>query len=424
MKMNETLPHIVVLGGGFGGLTFAQRFPRHRARITLVDRNNHHLFFPLLYQVATAGLSAPDITQPIRSVLSDRTDTTVLMDEVRGIDLPARKVVLQEGELRYDYLVVALGSQNAYFGHREWEQHAPGLKSVDDALRLRRDVLHAFERAERTDDPAERERLLTLVVIGGGPTGVELAGAFAELQRHVLAREFRRLNPANARVLLLQRGSRILENYPTHLSEKARVQLEELGVTVVLNCQVRDIQAGIVVTESGTYEAGTIVWAAGVQAPALTHSLGVELDRTGRIKVAPDLSVPGHPEVFAIGDLAAVIDANGVQVPGFCPSAMQMGAHVAKVLGGELHGGPGRPRPRQPFAYFDKGIMATIGRSRAVAKLRRLELSGASAWLTWLLVHLAFLIGFRNRIAVVTQWAYSYFTYRRGARVIYGFGRS
>lgn len=424
MKTQSTLPHIVVLGAGFGGLTFAQKFPRDRARITVVDRNNHHLFFPLLYQVATAGLSAPDITQPIRSVLCDRSDTTVLMDEVTAIDLPARRVALKQGELHYDYLVLALGSNNAYFGHPEWEQYAPGLKSIDDALRLRRDVLHAFERAECTDNPEERKRLLTIAVVGGGPTGVELAGAFAELQRHVLTREFRRVNPADGRVLLLQGGPRILENYPAHLSEKARVQLEELGVTIVLGSQVRDIQAGTVVTDSATFRAGTIVWAAGVQAPPITRTLDVQVDRGGRIKVAPDLSVPGYPEVFAIGDLAAVVDVNGVQVPGFCPSAMQMGAHVAKLIGAELQA-RGTPRPsRAPFAYFDKGTMATIGRSRAVAKLRRLELSGAPAWLTWLLVHLAFLIGFRNRIAVVTQWVYSYFTYRRGARVIYGLGRS
>jgi NADH:ubiquinone reductase (H+-translocating) len=416
----KKLPHVVVLGAGFAGLTFAKEFPAGIARLTVVDRANHHLFTPLLYQVATAGLAAPDIAQPIRSILQNRSDVTVLMDEVVGIDVGAREVKLRAGTLRYDYLVFALGSRVAYYDHPEWEEHAPGLKTIEDAIRLRRDILQAFERAEHTDNPVERRRLMTTVVIGGGPTGVELAGACAELQRHVLLREFRRLNLAMARVVLIESGPRVLATYPPALSEKAKQQLEELGVTVWLGARVKEIRPGEVITQNEALRAATIIWAAGVKASPLTAHLGVESDQAGRVKVLPDLSAPGHPEVFVIGDAAAVTNGAGEIVPGFCPSAMQMGRHAARLIANEIRSGATPPaEPRSAFVYCGRGMMATIGRSRAIAKVRGLEFSGFPAWLVWLGVHLVFLIGLRNRISVFLQWVYSYFTYRRGARVIY-----
>lgn len=423
--MNTTtgnLPHVVVLGAGFAGLTFAKEFPPGIARLTVVDRANYHLFTPLLYQVATAGLAAPDIAQPIRSILQDRSDVTVLMDEVVGVNVEAREVKLRESTLRYDYLVFALGSRTAYGDHPEWEACAPGLKTLEDAIRLRRDILQAFERAERTDDPIERRRLMTTVVIGGGPTGVELAGACAELQRHVLPRDFRRLNLAMARVVLIESGPRVLASYSPTLSEKAKQQLEELGVTVWLGTRVKELKPGEVVTGNESVRAATIIWAAGVNASPIAAQLCAELDRAGRVRVMPDLSVPGHPEVFVIGDAAAVISTNGDPVPGFCPSAMQMGRHAARVITDDIRAYVRRdPQQRPAFVFCDRGMMATIGRSRAVAKVRGFEFSGMPAWLVWLAVHLVFLIGLRNRISVFLQWVYSYFTYRRGARVIYGF---
>jgi NADH dehydrogenase len=413
-------PHIVVLGAGFGGLTFAKRFPDGLARLTVVDRTNHHLFQPLLYQVAAAGLAVPDIAQPVRSILALKRNITVLMDEVKSIDLPARRVTLGETHLDYDYLVIALGGRTSYFGHPEWERLAPGLKSIGDALRIRREVLRAFERAEMTNDAAERRRLMTIVVIGGGPTGVELAGAFAELQRHVLAKDFRHVNPAAGRVILTEGGPRLLPIFPPSLSAKARTQLETLGVTVRLGTQVKDLRPQEVVLENGTLPAANIIWAAGVAASPLTSELGVATDRAGRVRVQPDLTLPGRPEVFAIGDLAAAIDARGVAVPGISPAAIQMGAYAARTIASELRSrtSPGGPE-RAPFVYRDKGTMATIGRSRAVAKISRLEFSGPFAWLLWLCVHLLFLIGFRNRLSVLMQWTYSYLTYKHGARVIY-----
>lgn len=424
MSTSRPLPHIVVLGAGFGGLTFAKGFPTGLARITVVDRTNHHLFQPLLYQVATAGLAVPDIAQPVRSILRRRRDVTVLMDEVTAVDLSARSVQLrQAGAMGYDYLVIALGGRTTYFGHPEWEEHAPGLKTIEDAIRIRREVLGAFERAENTSDEAERRRLMTIVVIGGGPTGVELAGTFAELQRHVLARDFRRLNLDIARVILIEGGPRILPALPEKLSASARRQLEELGVTVWTGTKVQDIRPGEVITASETISAGNIIWAAGVGAVPLTRSLGVELDRGGRIKVAPDLSIPGHPEAFAIGDIAALVDANGVPVPGVSPAAMQMGRFAARQIAREIREGrPPAAGERGRFAYFDKGTMATIGRSRAVAAMAGMKFGGMLAWLMWLFVHLVFLIGFRNKVSVMLSWTYSYFTYKRGARVIYGGG--
>lgn len=410
--------HVVVLGGGFGGLSFCQHFRHPAARVTLVDRTNHHLFQPLLYQVATAGLSAPEIAQPIRSILSQRPDVTVLMEQVVDINLKSRQVFLEKSTLQFDYLVLALGGRTSYFGHPEWEQFAPGLKTLEDALRIRSRVLLAFEKAEASADPAEREALLTIVIVGGGPTGVELAGAFAELARTVLKRDFRRIDPAQARIILIEAAPSVLGHLPPDLAESARRQLERLGVQVRTATKVSAIQSGTVTLATGeTLRAENILWAAGVAAVPLTAKLGVELDRSGRVKVKPDLSLPGHPEVFAIGDLALVLQENGQPVPGVSPAAMQMAQHVAHIIGDELDLGPGRA-PRPPFKYWDRGTMATIGRSAAVAWIGRLHFSGLFAWLAWLFVHLIFLIGFRNRLAVLLQWAYSYFAYKRGARII------
>ncbi|MGO8677433.1 MAG: NAD(P)/FAD-dependent oxidoreductase [Limisphaerales bacterium] len=410
---------IIVLGAGFGGLEFCHRFRHASARVTLVDRSNHHLFQPLLYQVATAGLSAPEIAQPIRSILSRRANITVLMETVAGFNLPEKKVVLAGGELSYDYLVLALGGCTSYFGHPEWEQHAPGLKTLGDALRIRSRVLLAFERAETEPTAEEQARLMTMVVVGGGPTGVELAGAFGELARHVLRADFRRIDPARARVILIEGGPRILGHLPPDLSASAQRQLEAMGVQVRLQAAVKRIDAGQVELESGeTIRAANIFWAAGVAATPLTKKLGAELDRAGRVKVMPDLSLPGHAEVFAIGDMALVLGADGKPVPGVSPAAMQMARHVARIIEDEL-ASPGAPT-RAPFRYRDKGTMATIGRSAAVAQVGSVHLSGLAAWLAWLVIHLIFLVGFRNKIAVLLQWFYSYATYKRGARIVVG----
>lgn len=412
--------HIVVLGGGFGGLTFCQSFARRGARITLVDRQNHHLFQPLLYQVAAAGLAAPDIAQPIRSILAEREDVTVLLDAVEAIDLNARVVACSRTRLSYDFLVMALGGMTSYFGHPEWEQCAPGLKSLDDALRIRRNILLAFEKAETTEDPEERRRLMTIVVVGGGPTGVELAGAFAELASHVLKGDFRRIDPRQARVVLIEASPRVLAQFPPELGESAERQLRRLGVEVLTRKRVGNITRDGVEVDGEIIGADNIVWAAGVSASPLTRTLGVEVDRGGRILVKPDLSVPGHPEAFAIGDMAYVVDRDGQVVPGVSPAAMQMARHVARVIEDEIDlGRPGQVA-RPHFDYWDRGTMATIGRSAAVAKIGRLEFSGLLAWLAWLVVHLIFLIGFRNRVAVLFNWAYSYFTYKRGMRIITG----
>jgi NADH dehydrogenase len=415
--------HVVVLGGGFGGLTFCQHFQHSSARVTVVDRTNHHLFQPLLYQVATAGLSAPEIAQPIRSILARRSDVTVLLDQVVDLKLAHRQVFLEKSVLPYDYLVVALGGCTSYFGHPEWEEFAPGLKTLDDALRIRNRVLLALEKAENTADLAEREALLTIVIVGGGPTGVELAGAFAELTRTVLKRDFRRIDPAQARIILIEAAPAVLGHMPPDLAESARRQLEGLGVQVRTSTRVSAIQQGEVrLVNEEIIRAENILWAAGVSAMPHTRRLGTELDRSGRVKVKPDLSLPGHPEVFAVGDLALVLQDNGEPVPGVSPAAMQMAKHVSLIIRDELDLGPGRA-PRPPFRYWDRGTMATIGRSAAVAWIGRLHFSGLFAWSAWLLVHLIFLIGFRNKLAVLLQWAYSYFAYKRGARIITGLPR-
>ena len=416
--MESKLSHVVVLGAGFGGLTFCHHFKHPGARITLVDRQNHHLFQPLLYQVATAGLAAPDIAQPIRSILREHPNLTVLMDAVEDIRLADRTVKLTHQTLEFDYLVLGLGGITTYFGHPEWEAVAPGLKTLDDAVRIRRDVLLAFEKAETVESREERERLMTIVVVGGGPTGVELAGAFAELARHVLVRDFRHIDPSRARVILIEASSVVLSHLPLELAQSGQRQLEALGVEVRTNTRVTAIREGCVETSTGIICAENIIWAAGVGASPLTRKLGVELDKAGRIKVLPDLSILGFPNTFAVGDIASLVDANGVLVPGVSPAAMQEGKHVARILTDELTLGPKANRP--PFAYWDKGTMATIGRSAAVAKIKDMELTGFTAWTAWLFVHLIFLLGFRNKISVLLQWFYSYLAYRRGSRIITG----
>jgi NADH dehydrogenase len=415
----QKIPHIVVLGAGFGGLTFCQTFRHPGARVTVVDRANHHLFQPLLYQVATAGLSAPEIAQPIRSILSDHPNVTVLMERVIDFDLAGKEVVLEANRLSYDYLVMALGGVTSYFGHPEWEPFAPGLKSLEDALRIRRNVLLAFERAEATSSEAERGRLMTIVIVGGGPTGVELAGACAELARRVLRKDFRRIDPGQARIILIEAAPVILSHLPPDLSASAQRQLERLGVQVRLSTRVKSIGQSAVELEGGeVIAAENILWAAGVSATPLTQRLGVELDRAGRVKVNPDCSLPGHPEVFAIGDMALLFDKKGKPVPGVSPAAMQMAKHVARIIEDELAAPAPSHVARPAFNYWDKGTMATIGRSAAVAYAGPLKLTGFIAWLGWLFVHLIFLIGFRNKLAVLLQWTYAYFAYKRGARII------
>jgi NADH dehydrogenase len=412
------LPHVVVLGAGFGGLMFAKEFPSQLARVTVIDRQNHHLFQPLLYQVATAGLAAPDIAQPIRSILRKKPNLTVLMAAVNHIDLAARRVELDHGTIDFDYLVIALGGQTSYFGHDEWAQFAPGLKTLEDAVLLRRNMLLAYEKAEVEPDAKKREALMTTVVVGGGPTGVELAGTFSELARTVLYRDFDHIDPRQARILLVEGGPRVLGTFPEDLSASALKQLKKLGVEVRLNTKVTGIREGEVTLDGQPLRAGNIVWAAGVGASPITRSLGVETDRAGRIKVRPDLSLPGHPKVFAVGDITTLTDAKGQVVPGVAQGAMQGGSFVAKLIAHDLRVGARRPEERPAFAYWDKGNMATIGRSKAIAQIGKIHLSGMAAWLMWLALHIVFLVGLRNRISVFMNWIYSYFAYRRGARII------
>ncbi len=419
--MEKKTVQVVVLGAGFGGLTFCQDFSAPGAQITIIDRQNHHLFQPLLYQVASAQLSATNIAQPIRAILTDKANTRVLMENVVDVNLANREVILENGRISYDYLVIALGSITGYFGHAEWEQFAPGLKTLDDALRIRRHILWAFEKAETERDPELRKRLLTIVVVGGGPTGVELAGTFAELRRHVLAKDFDNVDPTEARVILIEGSPMVLGTFGAHLAESAREQLENLGVEVRTGTRVKNITSRCVELEGGEkIIAENIIWGAGVVASPITKKLGVEVDRAGRVKVAPDLTIPGQPGVFVIGDMASITNEDGSPVPGVAPAAMQMAKYVARTIHEELMHPGYAERPR--FKYWDKGWMATIGRSAAVAKVKDFEFTGFFAWLAWLLIHLMFLIGFRNKAAVFSSWVYSYLTYKRGARIITGIG--
>ena len=415
-------PHVVIVGGGFGGLTAAQSLARARVRVTVIDRTNHHLFQPLLYQVASAGLSPAEIAQPIRSILADQENVTVLLTEATRIDLDRRVVVLRDGELAYDYLVLATGAETSYFGHDEWEKLAPGLKSLDDALELRQRVLLAFETAERMrGDERERARLLSFVVIGGGATGVEMAGALAELRRHVLAKDFRSINPGSARVILLEAGPRIMASFPEDLSAKAVDQLEELGVEIRTGTKVTSIDEAGVHLGAEIIPCSVVLWGAGVRATSLTKTLGVPLDKSGRVLVERDCAIPGHGDAFAIGDASYLEDEKKRPLPGVSPVAMQEARHVARWITRTVRNGNAAGEiPRDPFHYVDKGSMATIGRSRAIAQTGRMHLSGFIAWLAWLFVHIWFLVGFRNRIVVMLTWFWSYVTYKRGARLITG----
>ena len=410
----SNLKRIVVVGGGFGGLWAVRHLRNAPVDITLIDRSNHHLFQPLLYQVATAGLAAPSIAAPLRYILRKQRNVTVLMGEVSKIDLDARRVRAGDRDIGYDYLLVASGATHAYFGHDDWERHAPGLKTLDDAFVIRRRILAAFERAEASGSDAERNACLTFAVIGGGPTGVELAGTLAEIARHTLANEFRHIDSRQARVLLVEAGPRVLAALDPTLSAKARAQLERLGVEVRTGDAVTDIGDGFLVCGGERIAAHTILWAAGVAASPLGKQLGAELDRAGRVRVQPDLSIPRHPEVFVAGDLAN-LQSDGKPVPGVAPAAKQMGTQVAKNIMALIGG-----RPTAAFRYRDWGALATIGRHSAVAQLPNVRFSGIFAWWFWLLLHIYFLIGFRSRLIVLINWAWAYFTYERGARIILG----
>jgi NADH dehydrogenase len=406
-------PHVVILGGGFAGLYAAKRLRDAPVRVTLVDRRNHHLFQPMLYQVATAALNPADISAPIRSVLRKQKNTDVLLVEACAIDVTARKVQLSDGaSLDYDYLIVATGARHSYFGHDEWEPLAPGLKSLSDAVEIRRRVLLAFERAERETDPVRRHAFLTFVIVGGGPTGVEMAGAVAEIRRYALSRDFRHIDSREATVMLLEGGTRLLSSYPAELGDAAKAQLRRLGVEVRTETMVTDIKPGVVVAAGWTIPTQTVIWAAGNKASSLLKTLGTPLDSVGRANVEPDCTIPGHPEVFVLGDAAAFVQ-DGHLLPGTCPVAIQMGQYAAAVIQGDL-----AHRPRRAFRYWDKGQLAVVGRGRAVADIWKLHFSGFLAWLTWIFVHIAYLIGFRNRVLVLIQWAWSYFTFGRGARII------
>ncbi len=404
---------VVIVGGGFGGLYAAKALRKAPVLVTIVDRTNHHVFQPLLYQVATAGLSAIDIGEPIRRILRRQPNATVLLGNVTRIDTDGRLVHLASGDiLDYDYLIVATGAAHSYFGHDDWAEHAPGLNTIEDALEIRRRILVAFERAELADDPTERVHFLTFVVLGAGPTGAELAGAIAELARHALVADFRRISPRDAHIVLVEGGDRVLSTYPESLSTKAQRQLERLGVEVRTGEIVTGIDGRGVDTSAGRLEAATVLWAAGVAASPLGASLGAPLDSAGRVLVEPDLTLPGHPEVSVVGDLAAATQ-HGAPVPGVAPAAMQMGRHASRTIERAISG-----QPPEPFHYIDKGSMATLGRSSAIASIKGLRLSGFPAWAAWLLVHIVFLIGFRNRFVVLFEWTKAYLTYGRSARLI------
>lgn len=415
MMSSGKLPRVVILGCGFGGLFAAKSLDGAPVEVTVVDRTNHHLFQPLLYQVATAGLSAPAVAAPIRNILASQSNATVICGDVQRIDMARRAVVLDgDDEIAYDQLIVATGATNSYFGHNEWEQHAPSLKTLDDAYEIRRRVLLAFEHAERETDLAKRAAWLTFVVIGAGATGVELAGAFAEIARHTLRGEFRRFDPRNARIVLVEGSDRVLPTYPASLSEQARLQLESLGVTVWLGRQVTGIDERGVQMGGDTLVAHTVVWAAGVAASPLGASLEVPRDRAGRVIVGEDLSIPGHPEVTVIGDLAT-LPWHQPPVPGIAPAAKQMGSYAAHKILQQLKG-----QSVAPFSYKDYGMLATIGRNSAVAVLGKVKLSGYPAWLLWLIAHIWYLIGFRNRIIVMIDWAWAYWTFERSSRIVTG----
>ncbi|GHC56814.1 NAD(P)/FAD-dependent oxidoreductase [Roseibacillus persicicus] len=424
---------ILIIGGGFAGLACAQKLADDpRFRVTLIDRENHHLFQPLLYQVATTSLAAPDIARSLRGILSKAENVKVLMDSINKVDPDAKIAYSDRREYPFDYLVLACGARTSFFGKDEWAEHTIGLKSLGDAHRIRARVLSALERAEITTDLAERRRLMTILLVGGGPTGVELAGAFSDLVRRAMRSDFRNIDPAELNIILVQSGDRLLKPFDPQLSAYAKHRLQDLGVEILLGPRVDDIQPGRahlnegssspLVSDDNWIEAETIIWAAGVQANDLTRQIGVETDRGGRISVKPDLSIPGHPDLFAAGDIINLVDKNGVQVPGLSPAAAQAGKHIAKLLKEEArletttHAGR-KVSLRPKFAYWDKGTMAIIGKNVAVMQTQRIRMKGLFAWISWLLVHVAFLVGFRAKLFVLLQWAYAYLVDKPGARV-------
>ena len=411
MKL-QRIPHVVIIGGGFGGLYAARALRRAPVRITLLDRRNHHLFQPLLYQVATAGLNAADIAHPIRRILRGQRNATVLMAEVTDIDADGKRVIMGDREISYDFLILATGATHAYFGHPEWADHAPGLKSLEDAHEIRRRVLVAYENAEAETDPELRRQWMTFVVVGAGPTGVELAGALGEIAHRSLSQDFKHVDTREARVLLLDASDRILGNLPEDLSASATKQLETLGVEVRTGVRVTDIDESGIQCVDGHIAARTVLWAAGVKASPLGRRLGAPLDRAGRVRVEPGLTIPGHDDVFVIGDLAA-LEQDGTPVPGVAPAAIQQGEYVADTIARQVDG-----RSVEPFHYRDKGSLATIGRARGVALFGKTRFSGIVAWWLWLAVHIFFLIGFRNRFVVMFEWSWAYWTWQRSNRVI------
>ncbi len=408
-------PHVLIVGGGFGGLNAAKALGSKPVRVTLVDRHNYHLFQPLLYQVATAGLSAGDIASPIRALLAKHKNIEVVLGEVRGVDVKAKQLTVDGRTLSYDVLILATGVRHSYFGRSEWERHAPGLKSLDDALDIRRRVLGAFEVAELEEDEAVRRAWLTFVVVGAGPTGVELAGALAELARHTVANDFRRIDPRQSKVVLVEAGSRVLNGFDEQLAAKAQQALEKLGVEVRLNTQVTQVSDTGVHLGDAELPARTVLWAAGVEAEKLTRPQGVTVDRAGRILVEPTLQIPGCADAYVVGDLAAFPAEGGSTLPGLAPVAMQQGKHVARNILAKMKG-----ESAQPFHYVNRGIMATVGRAYGIGQTGPFKLSGVIGWLGWLFIHLLFLVGFRNRLLVLVQWVWAYVTYQRGARLMTG----
>ena len=415
---------VLIIGGGFAGLSCAQSLANNpRFQVTLIDRENHHLFQPLLYQVATTSLAATDIARSLRGIVVKEENISILLDSMSSIDLTKKIARSENHEYEFDYLVIACGAKTSYFGNNQWAEHTIGLKSLDDAQRIRAKVLRGLERAEVTDDLAERRRLMTILIVGGGPTGVELAGAFSDLVRRAIRADFRNIDPAELNIILVQSGDRILKPFEPELSEYARQRLQDLGVTVLLGPRVDEIQpkrahlnkksSSPLVTSDGWIEAETMIWAAGVEADPITRQLGIETDRAGRIPVAPDLSIPGHPDCFAAGDIVDLVDTNGLQVPGLAPAANQMGKHIGMLL----KKGTTSPERRESFAYRDKGAMAIIGKNSAIMQTETMRLKGFGAWVAWLMIHLAFLVSFRSKLFVLLQWAFAYVVNKPGGRV-------
>ena len=417
LRSHASPPRVVIVGAGFGGLWAAKTFANGPAEVAVIDRENYHLFQPLLYQVATAGLSPADIAAPIRGIVGAYRNITVMLGEIVGVDVAARVVSIMGGrQVPYDYLVLATGARHAYFGHDDWEVLAPGLKRIEDATEIRRRILLAFEHAENETNPDERRRLMNLVIVGGGPTGVELAGAIAELARRALAKDFRNIDPRAARIVLIEAGPRLLPSFPKDLSDDATRRLEQLGVEVRLGAPVTAIDSSGVTIGAAHIEARTVIWAAGVAASPAGRWIGAECDRVGRIKVDPNLAVPGHPEIFAIGDTALALDAAGRPLPGIAPVAKQQGRYVGRLIKAQLRGA----KRVEPFHYRSYGNLATIGRKAAIIDFGWIHLRGLIAWVIWSVVHIYFLIGFRNRAMVALDWLWAYFTFQRGARLVTG----